>query len=120
MDLTHSYPNIISYEILNEYIQNKINFEYYNNIYLADNCHFKKNGDYMVNTNNDYDNEIYDENISNVYGIEDAEDDEDDKIIKNGKETIEDAWESAINDEKFYINNKIARIFPILKNFNNF
>ena len=26
----------------------------------------------------------------------------------------------AINDDKFYINNKIARIFPILKNFNNY
>lgn len=31
-----------------------------------------------------------------------------------------DPWESSINDDKFYINNKVARIFPILKNFNNF
>lgn len=31
-----------------------------------------------------------------------------------------DPWESAINDEKFYINNKIARIFPLMKNFNDF
>ena len=32
----------------------------------------------------------------------------------------EDVWESVINDDQFYINNKIARIFPILKNFSNF
>ena len=31
----------------------------------------------------------------------------------------EDPWEMSINDNNFYINNKIARIFPILKNFNN-
>lgn len=31
-----------------------------------------------------------------------------------------DPWESSINDDKFYINNKVARIFPVLKNFNNF
>jgi 16S rRNA G966 N2-methylase RsmD len=31
-----------------------------------------------------------------------------------------DAWEDAINDNKFYINNRIARIFPIIKNFNNY
>lgn len=31
-----------------------------------------------------------------------------------------DAWDEAINDDKFYINNKIARIFPIMKNFNNY
>ena len=33
----------------------------------------------------------------------------------------EDVWEnSTINDNKFYINNKIARIFPVIKNFNNY
>ena len=37
MDLTQSCPNIIYYEILNQYIQNKINFEYFNNIYLVNN-----------------------------------------------------------------------------------
>lgn len=31
-----------------------------------------------------------------------------------------DPWEDAINDNKFYINNRIARIFPVLKNFNNY
>lgn len=39
----------------------------------------------------------------------------DKEIIKNC-----DAWDRAINDDKFYINNKIARIFPILKNFSNY
>ena len=32
----------------------------------------------------------------------------------------DDPWESSINDDKFYISNKVARIFPVLKNFNNF
>jgi 16S rRNA G966 N2-methylase RsmD len=31
-----------------------------------------------------------------------------------------DPWEDAINDNKFYINNRIARIFPVLKNYNNY
>ena len=31
-----------------------------------------------------------------------------------------DPWDDAINDNKFYINNKVARIFPLMKNFNNF
>ena len=31
-----------------------------------------------------------------------------------------DAWDEAINDDKFYINNKIARIFPYMKKFNNY
>lgn len=35
-------------------------------------------------------------------------------------EEIDDPWESSINDDKFYISNKVARIFPVLKNFNNF
>lgn len=128
MDLTPSYPNIISYEILNTYIQNKINFEYYNNLYLLDNYHLKKN---------DNNNEI--KNVANIYESTEIEEIEEfKKNICNENEEhyeleehdephqpdenieIEDAWESAINDEKFYINNKIARIFPILKNFNNF
>lgn len=88
MELTQNYPNIISYEVLNKYIKDKVNFEYYNNIYLI----------------NDINNTIND-TINNNY---------------NKKEIIVDAWESSINDDKFYINNKIARIFPLLKNFNNF
>jgi 16S rRNA G966 N2-methylase RsmD len=32
----------------------------------------------------------------------------------------DDPWESSINDDKFYISNKVARIFPVLKHFNNF
>ena len=34
MDLTNSYPNIISYEILNNFIDDKINYEIYKNLYL--------------------------------------------------------------------------------------
>lgn len=39
----------------------------------------------------------------------------DNKIIE-----IEDAWERSINNVKFYTNNRIMRIFPTLKNVNNF
>lgn len=89
MDLTKVYPNIILYDVLNKYIHNKNNFEYFNNIYLLNNN--------LINNkdNNSIDNK---ENIKNE----------------------EDAWDTAINDDKFYINNKVARIFPLLKNFNNF
>jgi 16S rRNA G966 N2-methylase RsmD len=38
----------------------------------------------------------------------------------NNSSDNNDPWESSINDDKFYINNKVARIFPVLKNFNNF
>lgn len=94
MDLTHCYPNIITYQILDDYINNEINYDIYKNLYLIDNK-FKKKVMYHNNLNNNY-NKL-DHNINN-----------------------DDAWDSAINDEKFYINNKIARIFPILKNFDNF
>lgn len=40
-------------------------------------------------------------------------------IKKNTNNIQEDAWEMSINDNNFYVNNKIARIFPVLKNFNN-
>ena len=131
MDLTNNNPNIISYNILNEYIKDKINYEYFKNLYLTDNNYYFNvinsltnddenkiiNHDYKnyKNYKNDYKNYKNDyENYNTNYN--------DDNYIENNEnnENIEDAWDSAINDEKFYINNKIARIFPILKNFNNF
>lgn len=42
-----------------------------------------------------------------------------DNLFDNSSDN-NDPWESSINDNKFYINNKVARIFPVLKNFNNF
>lgn len=128
MDLTQSYPNIISYEILSQYVQNKINFEYYNNLCLVNGGIYDNNDNINNNDNNDNNDNIISnfsdvvkinythENIVINENIEGESDTDNDK--ENNKE--EDAWESAINDEKFYINNKIARIFPILKNFNNF
>lgn len=120
MDLTQSYPNIISYEILSQYIQDKINFEYYNNLCLVNSNVYNDNNDNNGNNdNNDNTLNFNDvEKINDVY--EDAEINENIEVETNGKNKEEDAWESAINDEKFYINNKIARIFPVLKNFNNF
>jgi len=122
MDLTPSYPNIISYEILNKYIQNKINFEYYNNLYLSYNYHFSKNDDNnKINNIDEYPiNEICKKNLCNENNENNEYEEHDKQYQPHENNEIEDAWETAINDDKFYINNKIARIFPVLKNFNNF
>ena len=126
MDLKISNPNIILHNVLKKYIENKnkINNEYFKNIHLI-NCDNYINitnndicsNDQYVNTSNKniYDENIYDENIydENIYD-ENIHDD------KNEYENDEDIWDTVINDEKFYINNKIARIFPVLKNFDNF
>ncbi len=42
-------------------------------------------------------------------------------IEPDDKNVIEDdPWESSINDNKFYINNRIARIFPVIKNYSSY
>lgn len=169
MDLTQSYPNIIYYEILAQYIENKKNFEYYDDLYLTNNnVSNDKKKSFVVNDesyfNDEYEiNNLMGFNIENIYTEENIKTNgANNTIIKeksldnddsNGRisgeigkvgggggggigvgsgvgvgiggmdvdvEVQVDAWESAINDEKFYINNKIARIFPVLKNFNNF
>lgn len=105
MDLTNSYPNIIIYNVLNEYLKNYNNSNY-ENIHLINN--------YLFTTINKYDFNNVDNNIC-------GDCNSDDNTNTNiNTDSDEDAWESAINDEKFYINNKIARIFPVLKNFDNF
>lgn len=43
-----------------------------------------------------------------------------DKLDKENEILEEDPWEVSINDNKFYINNRIARIFPQMKNFSNY
>jgi predicted RNA methylase len=148
MDLRVNNPNIISYNILNEYIKNKNNYEYFKNLCLTDNNYYFNvinllNNNNHTHNNNNYDNDYniennnqnnyenehnnnylntYYENINDdVYiNCEDnnGEDNNDDDNSEDNNSI--DAWDSAINDEKFYINNKIARIFPVLKNFNNF
>jgi 16S rRNA G966 N2-methylase RsmD len=62
--------------------------------------------------------------------LEEIINDDDDNLLFEDLDSIneeidynldEDVWEnSTINDNKFYINNKIARIFPVIKNFNNY
>lgn len=134
MDLTQSYPNIILYKILTQYVENKINFEYYNNLHLS-------NTDIQNNIFFTNDKTSHNFNISNfndeceITNKQCTDDEIDENIFSCKNKNIKakslinndeidnreiDAWESAINDEKFYINNKIARIFPVLKNFNNF
>jgi predicted RNA methylase len=119
MDLHVNNPNIISYNILNEYIKNKNNYEYFKNLYLTDNNYYLNVINLLNNYNDKNNNEnndgnhylnIYNKNIDNNLNNNN----------ENNENNDEDAWDSVINDEKFYINNKIARIFPILKNFNNF
>jgi tRNA/tmRNA/rRNA uracil-C5-methylase (TrmA/RlmC/RlmD family) len=72
----------------------------------------------LINTNLD-ENTNLDQNIIDDYNEYDNQyleyENENKNILID-----EDAWEDSINDNKFYINNKIARIFPIIKNFNNY
>lgn len=119
MDLTIDNPNIFTYDILNKYINGNINYEYYKNLCLTDNNYYnnyiiKNINEKINNFNDEYNFNSYD-NLNSIYNnyINDNDNDED-------EEDEEDVWDSVINDNKFYINNKIARIFPVLKNFNNF
>lgn len=111
MDAANSSPNIISYDILNKYIHNNNDnyIEYFKNIYLLHDCYFQN----ILNNDNNHNNNDIKINKNNEIKTDDVE-------MNNDDYSDEDVWETAINDEKFYINNKIARIFPVLKNFNNF
>lgn len=131
MDLTRSCPNIIYYEILSQYIKNKANFQYFNNIYLVNNNIYYDDNNKLQNSSilnvniknkvNDTQQNNFIDKINEEKLKPEADTDVDiDNNNDEDKEQEQDAWESAINDEKFYINNKIARIFPVLKNFNNF
>lgn len=119
MDLTKSYPNIFIYETLNKYIKNNINSECYKNIQLVYNNYnnYQYNQTNQQNEHNQQNkyNEAIEYDKSNEY-----ESNESNKSDEPNESNELDAWESAINDDKFYINNKIARIFPVLKNFDNF
>lgn len=114
MDIIVSYPNIIQYQILKQYVKNKINFDTYD-FYVINNpsqlSYFEKiKSNSNILTTTKYKNQNQDNNEN-----KDKDNDENQDEMPD-----EDVWETAINDEKFYINNKIARIFPVLKNFNNF
>lgn len=136
MDLTISNPNIFSYDILNKYIIDKINYEYFKNLCLTDDNYYINiikniNDNNYFNNQNYFNNEkiINDDNNNN---FDNSNDNLNDNLNNNLNDystndnlndystNDEDVWETVINDDKFYINNKIARIFPVLKNFNNF
>lgn len=87
-------PNIILYDILKKYINDKKYYNLFNDIFIN-----TKNVNYTDNINNQI-NKVYDQ-IDNL-------------------NSLSDPWEQSINDNKFYLNNKISRIFPVLKNFSNF
>ena len=99
MDINEN-PIIIE-DILQNYINNNNSINYTLSYNISNN--------YLNviedNLNNKYNN-IYDHALL------------DNKNNKN--DNINDPWENSINDNKFYINNKVARIFPLMKNFNNF
>jgi 16S rRNA G966 N2-methylase RsmD len=42
------------------------------------------------------------------------------ELVQYEEHLEEDAWDISINDNKFYINNRIARVFPQMKNFSNY
>jgi 16S rRNA G966 N2-methylase RsmD len=65
-------------------------------------------------------NNIQDD-INNINNITNVINDDEYEFNKNSDNIdIDDPWDSAINDNKFIINNKIIRIFPQLKNSSNF
>lgn len=65
----------------------------------------------LVNEKVNYYRELYNSNLQIENNSQEIIDDNDDNL---------DVWDEAINDNKFYINNKIARIFPYMKKFNNY
>lgn len=81
------------------------------------------NEEYEQNEQNELNNEVCDNLLESNY-LECNESIKQDSK-KNSENNLEnnsenDPWDISINDDKFYINNKIARIFPVLKNFSNY
>jgi len=90
-------------------------------------CENIDNNENIIINNNENININNDENINiknneNIIIKNDIIEEIEKGIIKEEKNEIinDDVWEDSINDEKYYINNKIARIFPLIKNFNNY
>lgn len=111
----HNYSNLILYDILEKYIVAndhkskyfKIDLEniFFDNLIVLD----------LSLTN--YFNNLF---IDKINYYSDRHNQTSKKKSNLNSNLNLDPWESSINDNKFYINNKIARIFPILKNFNNY
>jgi 16S rRNA G966 N2-methylase RsmD len=87
------YKNIITNDILKKYICNNNTNE--------------KDFEYYIT------NEFVQKKVSNKINNYNL------NIIKDD-DNSNDPWEDAINDNKFYINNKITRIFPTLKNSSSY
>ncbi len=108
------YNNII---IPNQYLEFYLNNLLENNILIFEMCQqkffyycdkFILNNSFVCDvweTNNHENIEHIEQNVQNE---------------QNKNNIKQDPWDNSINDEKFYINNRIARIFPILKNYNNY
>ena len=116
-DNINNGENIISNDYIINYIYN-YNYNSINKSNLDKNNYSEQINTDNQNTNKEnYENEnfISEENNENneLFQLENLDSD-----YKSSEPN--DPWESSINDDKFYINNKVARIFPVLKNFNNF
>ena len=90
------------------------------NEWLKNNCNIDKRDnewlefDNFNETYSDIDDIILNDNNDMFFKDDDFDCEENDNKID------EDAWDAAINDNNFIINNKIIRIFPILKNTSNY
>lgn len=104
--------NINNIDNKNEF--NKIKIESNNNV-INDKVDIKS-GIMIVNfehiDNNDKNNEIFTEDVEN--------DNYDDNYNNDLKNCDKDPWDDSINDNQFILTNKIIRIFPQLKNSNNY
>lgn len=85
--------------IPNDILINYLNYLELNNLTIDYKYNLLKKEKYIINLN---DNEI----------LKDS--DYPDELLPD------DPWENSINDHKFYINNRIARIFPQIKNYSLF
>jgi len=106
-----NHKSELEIKIINNLVNDTWENDYTNNIIIDDNII-----DDNIIDDNIIDDNIIDDNIIDNNTIESEE-----YEIKIKKNLIdEDAWDNYINDNKIYINNKIARIFPLIKNYNSY
>ncbi len=96
-----------------------------NNMNINENNSMNNNENNSMNNNennsmNNNENNSINNNENNSMNNDENNSMNNDENNSMNNDKKHDIWDTVINDDKFYINNKISRIFPILKNFNNF
>jgi len=105
---------VFNQEMIEKYYNDNMNIKPINN-------EIEHEHEYLKNTIEDIQEDI--KNINNAINDDNIDLDFNKNILEESTEKVEDnvdPWDTAINDNKFIINNKIIRIFPLLKNTNNY